>query len=132
MPNKGKAPENWWKRIGNFFKTHSNLTVILAAALLLELTTGVLYYNAQNIIHEMMGRLVRQEMKGIAMNIRKQLSKAEVVINNYTWVVTGDIEQPAWMFESTRRLVEHNPFLHGCGVAFVPNYYPEKGYWFEP
>ena len=132
MPNKGKAPEKWWKRIGDFFKTHSNLTVILAAALLLELTTGVLYYNAQNIIHEMMGRLVRQEMKGIAMNIRKQLSKAEVVINNYTWVVTGDIEQPAWMFESTRRLVEHNPFLHGCGVAFVPNYYPEKGYWFEP
>ena len=132
MPNKGKAPENWWKRIGDFFKTNSNLTVILAAALLLELTTGVLYYNAQNIIHEMMGRLVRQEMKGIAMNIRKQLSKAEVVINNYTWVVTGDIEQPAWMFESTRRLVEHNPFLHGCGVAFVPNYYPEKGYWFEP
>ena len=132
MPNKGNAQKNWWKKVRDFFKTHSNLTVILAAALLLELTTGVLYYNAQNIIHEMMGRLVRQEMKGIAMNIRKQLSKAEVVINNYTWVVTGDIEEPAWMFESTRRLVEHNPFLHGCGVAFVPNYYPEKGYWFEP
>ena len=132
MPNKGKAPDNWWKRARDFFKTHSNLTIILAAALLLELTTGVLYYSAQNIIQTMMERLVKQEMNGIAMNIRKQLAKAEVVINNYTWVVGGDIAEPAWMFETSRKLVEHNPFLHGCGVAFVPNFYPNKGYWFEP
>lgn len=132
MPNKGKATNNWWEKTKDFFKTHSNLTVIIVAALLLELTTGVLYYNSQNIIQSMMERLVRQEMNGIAMNIRKQLAKAEVAINNYTWVVSGDVEKTEWMFETTRNLVEHNPFLHGCGVAFVPNHYPQKGYWFEP
>lgn len=34
----------------SFFKTHTNLIIIIVAALLIELTTGIIYYNSQNII----------------------------------------------------------------------------------
>ena len=112
--------------------TSPRLFIIVAAALLVELTSAGLYYSAQHIIWQTNERLVMQEMKSIAMNVRKQLAKVEVVMNNYAWVVGGDIEEPEWMFETSRNLVENNPFLVGCGIAFVPDYYPEKGRWFEP
>ena len=116
----------------NKLKINASLTIIVAAALLLEVTVAVMYYSAQHIIQRTNEQLVMQEMKGIAMDIRKQLAKAEVVINNYAWVVGGDVENPMWMFETSHSLVEHNSFLYGCGVAFVPNYYPKEGYWFQP
>ena len=124
--------KGWWGHIRDFIKTNTSLAVIIAAALLLELTTGALYYTAQNIIQDTTERLVKEEMSGIAMNIRKQLAKLEMVINNYAWVVSGDLENSERMFETTRALLEHNPYLRGCGVGFTPNYYPERGYWFEP
>ena len=34
----------------DFIKSHTSLTVIIIAALLIELTTGFIYYNSQDII----------------------------------------------------------------------------------
>ena len=116
----------------NFLKTHTHLAVIIVAAVLLELTSGVLYYSAQRIIQSTMERLVQQEMNGVAMNIRKQLAKVEVAVNNCAWVVGNELDNPDRMFETTQNLLEHNPLMLGCGIAFVPNYYPQKGYWFAP
>ena len=49
--------------------------MIIIAALLLELTTAVMYYSAQDIIQTTKQRLVKQEMNSVAMSIRKQLAK---------------------------------------------------------
>ena len=114
------------------FKKNLSLTVIIIAALLLELTTAVMYYSAQDIIETTKRHLVKQEMNSVAMSIRKQLAKVEVTINNYAWVVSGDVEKTSWLFETSQALLSHNPFLHGCGIAFKPDFYPEKGRWFEP
>ena len=40
-----------WKRLSGVVRNNLPLTLIIGAALLLELTSGVLYYSAQNIIH---------------------------------------------------------------------------------
>lgn len=42
-----------------FIRTNTSLAVIILAALLLELTTGILYYSAQNIIQQNLERLRR-------------------------------------------------------------------------
>jgi sigma-B regulation protein RsbU (phosphoserine phosphatase) len=36
------------------------------------------------------------------------------------------------MFVTTYRMVENNPAILGGTISFIPNYYPQKGYWFEP
>lgn len=132
MPNNETAKKGWWKNLRNFIKNNTSLTVIIAAALLLELTTGVMYYTAQNIIQETMEQLVRSEMNAIALNIRKQLAKVEVAVNNTDWVVQRNLSKPDSMFVLTRMLVEHNPSLLSSSVSFKPYFYPQKGHWFEP
>ena len=111
MPNKEPTNKDWWKNLRNFIKNNTSLTVIIVAALLLELTTGVMYYTAQNIIQQTMEQLVRSEMNAIALNIRKQLAKVEVAVNNTDWVVQRNLSEPDSMFVLTRLLVEHNPSL---------------------
>ena len=109
-----------------------NLTVIVSAVLLLELMMGFMFYSAQNFIQRTMERMVNVEMNAIYLCIRNKLMKAEVTIDNMSWVVGEALNEPDWMFDITRRIVKNNTLFWGSGIAFVPNYYPAKGKYFEP
>lgn len=113
-------------------KIHTGLTVIIAAALLLELTTGVLYYAAQNIIQSTVQVMVNREMNALYLCIRNKLVRVEATIENMSWVIANDLTEEDSIYSYLHQLVEHTPSVLGSGVAFVPNYFPEKGYWFEP
>ena len=132
MPNKKVDSGSWMKLLRSFMKSKTSLTVIIAAALLLELTTGVMYYAAQNIIQRTVERLVQREMNAIYLCIRNKLAKVEVTVDNMAWVVKEGLDEPDWMFDITQRMVKNNPSFMGSGVAFVPNYYPNKDKYFEP
>ena len=108
------------------------LTLIIGAAFLLELTTGLLYYSAQNIIHRTVEKLIEREMNAIYLCIRNKLAAVEVTVDNMAWVVADGLDDPEWMYSITHKLVENNPSILGGTVSFVPNYFPQKGRWFEP
>ncbi len=119
-------------RFKQFMKTQTSLAIIIAAALLLELTTGVMYYAAQNIVQKMVELLVVREMDGITLSIRNQLAKVEITLDNMSWVVTDDLEDPDSLFKITYKLVEHNPDILGSSISCIPYLYPQRGRWFEP
>ena len=121
-----------WNRLCKMVKENIPMTLIIGAALLLELTTGVMYYSAQSIIHRTVEKLTLSQMNNIYLCIRNKLAKIEVTVDNISWVVNDGLDEPEWMYSITRRLVENNPSILGGTVSFVPNYFPEKGYWFEP
>ena len=128
----GNSKLSIWKRLSGVVRHNLPLTLIIGAALLLELTSGVLYYSAQNIIHRTVEKLIEREMNAIYLCIRNKLTKVEVTVDNMAWVVADDLEDPDWMYSITQRLVENNPSILGCMVTFVPDYFPQKGHWFEP
>ena len=123
---------NLWERLKNVLKRNLGLTAIIAAALLLEITSGVMGYINHVVIQDTMENLVDQEMNAIFYRIRNQLSKVEVTLNNMAWVVSDDLAEADSMFVTTYRMVENNPAILGGTISFIPNYYPQKGYWFEP
>ena len=129
---KENANVGLWGRLKNFFTSNMSLTGIIAAALLLLVSWGIMYYSAQDAIRHTMEKMVDRETNSIYLTIHNKLSKVEVIIDNYAWVVSGDLENPDWMFETTRKLVKNNPSIVGCNITFIPYYYPKKGRWFEP
>ena len=120
------------KHFWGVIRHHLPLIVIIVAALLLELTTGVMYYSSQNIIHRTVERLVQREMDAIYLRIRNQLAQVEITLGNMAWVATDDLAEPDSLMTITRQLVEHNPDILGCGVSCIPYLYQQKGYWYEP
>ena len=113
-------------------KTYTSVIVIIVAALLLELTTGIMYIAAQKFIQRTMEHTVKREMDATYMNIRNKLANVEVTIDNMAWVVNRDLESSDWMFETPEMLAQYNSFILGFGISFAPYYYPQKGRWFEP
>ena len=75
MLNKDITQGGWWEKIKGFARAHIGLTVIIVAALLLQLTTAVMYYTAENIIQHTMEQLVEREMNAVYMSIRNKLAR---------------------------------------------------------
>ena len=123
---------SYMSRFLNTIKQIPGLGVIIAAAVLLELVSGIMFYTSHNIIQETMEKLVEREMSGIYVSIRNHLSKIEVMVDNMAWVVRDDLDNPDAMFLTTRSLVENNPAILGSSISFIPDYYPQKGRLFEP
>lgn len=123
---------SYMSRFLNTIKHIPSLGVIIAAAVILELVSGIMFYTSHNIIQETMEKLVEREMTGVYLSIRNHLAKIEVTVDNMAWVVRDDLDNPDAMFVKTRRLVENNPAILGSSITFIPDYYPQKGRWFEP
>ena len=116
----------------NFLKTHTSLLVIVVAALLIELTTGVIYYNSQGIIKRTAIQVMERENNALHLRILGKLAQVEVVLDNMAWIVTDDLHTADSLVRATYQIVNNNPTIQGSCIACIPNLFPEKGYWFEP
>ena len=123
---------SWVRKTVLFLKTHTSLTVIIVAALLIELTTGIIYYNSQDIIKRTTIRVMERENNALYLCIRNKLQEVEVVLDNMSWIVTDDLIQPDSLTRETYQIVENNPMILGSSIACIPNLFPERGRWFEP
>ncbi len=132
MPNRESGKGNLWTRLKRFVKTNTSLTILIMAALLLELTSGIVYYTSQRTIDDITEFVVKSEMEVLSLSIRDHLARVEVTLDNMSWVVTEDMDYPDSLFSITYNLVKYNPAILGSSISCIPNLYPMKGYWFEP
>ncbi len=131
--NKMKTThKGWWKQLRSYMRTHTSLTIIISAVILLEVMMGVMFWSAQNFIQRTMVQMVEAEMSATYLSIRNKLSIVEVSIDNLSRVVSESLDEPEWMFELSQQMVQSNSLFWGCGVAYAPNYYPQYGKFFMP
>ena len=101
MPNKGTKKGSKLDWLKNFWKDHTGLIVIVVAALLIELATGIIYYNSQDIIQETTVQKMERENNALYLCIRNKLAGVEVVFDNMSWIVTDDLLKPDSLFRVT-------------------------------
>ena len=77
-------------------------------------------------------RTAKSVVKETTMRINQQLLWVETVTRNFAWVVGEHLEEPDSMYRITRKLVENNEGIVGSAVAFVPDFYREKGRLYAP
>ena len=121
-----------WKRWRKSMQTKSSLAILITAAVLIETTAIVQYLYASWGIQEGVRSRAEAELKLTSLHIRNVTIAVEVASSNMVWAIERELDTPDSIYNAMRRLVEHNPTIVGCGVAFIPDYYPQKGHWFEP
>ena len=124
--------KGWWERLRNLMRTYTSLSVIIVAALMLELTSAIMYYESHNILQRMVERLMERENNALYLCIRNKLAEVEVTMDNIAWVVTDDLANPDSLTRATYQMAEHNPAILGCCIACTPDFFPQRGRWFEP
>ena len=120
---------NEWR---HSLQAKSTLAIIITAAVLIGVTSAVQYIFASKGIREEVEHRAKAELQVKNLEIQKVMTAVEVALENMSWTVEKTLGMPDSICVVTRRLVEQNTAIMGCGVAFVENYYPQKGRWFEP
>ena len=63
--------------------------------------------------------------------VTSMLRTVEISAVNNVDEIQFYLDNPGIMQQSIASELELNSHLTGCGVGFIPNYYPGKGKWFE-
>ena len=113
-------------------RTKSSLAIIVTAAVLVEITSGIQYYFAKEGIREEVEHRAESELRAKSLEIRNVMNVVEVAVENMAWAVEQRLAQPDSMWTVTRKLLADNEYIVGSAVAFEPYYYPRKGRQFSP
>ncbi|MBO7553329.1 MAG: SpoIIE family protein phosphatase [Bacteroidaceae bacterium] len=110
----------------------TGVIIILTAAVLMQLMSGMQYYYAREELRSDLVRQAENELVIKAQNIRAILNNVEAATTNRRWEAEQGLNDPDFYMDLTRRFVEDNPDITGCGLAFIPDYFPSKGRLYEP
>jgi sigma-B regulation protein RsbU (phosphoserine phosphatase) len=106
--------------------------IIITAAVLLELLSAAQYYFTRRLMATELEKRAESELTLKAILIKSNLNDAEEILNHYMWKIQAHLHVPDSAYTTMRHIVEFSTNIKGAGIGFVPDYYPEKGKWFEP
>lgn len=106
--------ENLNKWLGTL-NGRTGVIIILAAAALMELISAMQYYYTRDEVRNELSRDAENELVIKAQNIRAILNSVEVATANRRWEAEQGLNDPDFYMDLTRRFVEDNPDITGCG-----------------
>ena len=108
-----------------------SLGIIVCMVVLFMTALGVLFYYSRQAVKEEAIEKATQTLEGTLLHVENTLHEVEVAADNMKWQVEQHIDTPDSMFTFSKTILEQNPNLNGCSIAFDPYFYPEKGKYFS-
>ena len=99
------------------------VTMAAIAGIIYIFSKNAMITEAENRYHGFMA-LTNKTMDNV-------LSVVEMAASSKLVEVEDDLDRPDRMTAILSDMVQKNPYIVGCGLAFEPNYYPHRGKWFE-
>lgn len=119
------------KILGSLSAQLSLFILMLTTSLLIIIV--VLNYNlSRKSVQEESIEHAQSVLDNTILRINNVLNSIEIRVHSTSWMVKHNIDNPDYMYEVTKHIVESDEFICGCAVAFEPNYYPEKGLFYSP
>lgn len=113
-------------------RVRNGLTLVVIAALLLELTTAVQYYYFHRVLERELEHRAETELRMKAILIKGMLNKTEQLLRDYSYDIVDSIHNPDVVSDVLLFMVNANPDVLSAGMAFTPGRYPGRGRLYEP
>ena len=120
------------KRIFLRLRKWHGLLLIIAAVLLLELLSLAQYFFTHNLLEEELEKHAELELTMKAMIMKRIIEDSENTLKSHIMEVKYNLANPDSMFSIVAQIAKYSPQMKGCGIAFKPGYYKDKGELFEP
>ena len=108
-----------------------SIWVVINVVILFMAALGILFHYSRLAVREEAMEKASQTLEGTLLNVENTLHDVEVAANSMKWLVEQHIDTPDSMFTFSRKIIENNPDIYGCSIAFEPYYYEEKGQYFS-
>ena len=122
-------------RILSFVKrslaTRMSLVTVFFAAIILIAALGYMFSVSRQAIRKEAVDRATNQLENTVLRVTAILDRVEVAANNTAWLINRHLDSPDIMFEYSRRILENNPDLNGCSIAFEPYFFPGRGRYFS-
>ncbi len=113
------------KLITKTLSVRLSLMVVSAISILLMASLAVMFYYARKAVKEEVLEDSRQTLEGTIQQIDNILLSVEQASGNIYFNLFPHLYEPDKMLNFSRRLVESNPNIAGCAIAFKPYFYKD-------
>ena len=88
----------------------------------------MLHYSRKALKQEALEKAT-QTLEGTVQSIDNILLSVEQSTGNLFMYIYQDLDNPDMMFTYSRRLVESNPYVQGCAIAFKEDFFKDRQYF---
>lgn len=106
--------------------------IVLSMLLLMSFISSLIYLFAQKEITDLTSVHYQDILETTNDKVEGMLDKVEVSAVNNLAEIQESLGTPEEVLNALEKELLLNPHIVGYGVGFNPDYYPEKGRWFEP
>ncbi len=111
--------------------TRLSLLIVVFSAAILVASLGFMFKVSSHAIRQEAINRATQSLESTALRVQGILDRVKVATDNTEWLITRHLDGPDSMFVYSRRILQNNPDLNGCSIAFEPDFFKEKGRWFS-
>ena len=122
----------WIKRLIHLIKANSSLTIIITAAILIELMSIGQQIYTRNLLSDELEKRAESELTLKANVTMNSLKMAENSLQGHIWDLKRNLADPDSLYDVVEWVLRSHPNIAGCCIGFIPDYYPQKGRLFEP
>ena len=106
-----------------------SLMVVLAMAVLLIASMAVMFYYSRKAVEEEAIQKALQSLEGATRRIDNVLLSVEQTTGNVFFSMLSHLNDPEKISAYSRMLVETNPYIAGCAIAFKPDFFKGHKYF---
>ena len=103
--------------------------IVIPVALLLLGSLIVMLFFSRKAIKEEAIQKASQTLEGTVQHIDNILLSVEQTAGNFYFSMMPHMDNPDMLLTYTRQLVESNPYVTGCAIAFRDDYYKDRKYF---
>ncbi len=107
------------------------LWIVLVAAAALEAISCIMYFTSRNAIRHEAEQRARTELRKAELEIDVHAIEMETAAKALALLAERHIDQPDSIFSATRLAVSTLTANTSMAVAFIPDYFPQRGKYFE-
>lgn len=100
--------------------------------LLMSFISGLIFWFSMEGMAALTSVHYQDVLENANGKVEGMLNKVEVSTVNNLAEIQENLGSPEEVFDAMEKELDLNFHIVGYGVGFVPNYFPEEGYWFEP
>ena len=109
----------------------ANIPVVVVTALFFVAIASFVAFSTARMMEREARSTVENVVKSTVGHIDGLMVSVESAVKNSAWIVAEHLDDPEYMFKITGELVQNNPFVVGSTIAFEPNFFPSKGYYYS-
>ena len=114
------------KFINKTLSVRLSLIVVFSMAILLMTSMTVMLYFSRKAVKEEALQKASQTLESAVQRIDNILLSVEQATGNIYFNMFPNLNRSDLMYTYCRELVEANPYVTGCAIAFKPGYYPGR------